>query len=48
MVTRQPGGIDHDLGVLRTIARERAAHLAVGALVSHPGIVRVGDELNPR
>ncbi len=49
MVTRpQPGGIDRDLGVLRTIARERAARLAVGALVSHPGIVRVGDELNPR
>jgi MOSC domain-containing protein len=48
MVTRpQPGGIDRDLGILRTIARERAAHLAVGAIVSHPGIVRVGDELNP-
>jgi MOSC domain-containing protein len=48
MVTRpQPGGIDRDLGILRTIARERAAHLAVGALVSHPGIVRVGDEVNP-
>jgi uncharacterized protein len=46
MVTRaQPGGIDRDLGILRTIARERAACLAVGALISRPGIVRVGDEL---
>jgi len=49
MVTRpQPGGIDRDLSILRTIASERAACLAVGALVSHPGIVRVGDELKPR
>lgn len=46
MVTRpQPGGIDRDLSVLRTIARERAACLAVGALTTRAGIVRVGDEL---
>jgi len=46
MVTRpQPGGIDRDLSVLRTIARQRASLLAVGALVTHPGILRVGDEL---
>ena len=49
MVTRpQPDGIDHDPSVLRTIARERAARLAVGALVTHPGIIRIGDELTPR
>jgi uncharacterized protein YcbX len=49
MVTRpQPGGIDHDPTVLRTIARERAARLAVGALVTHPGIIRIDDELHPR
>jgi uncharacterized protein YcbX len=49
MVTRpQPGGIDHDPTVLRKIARERAARLAVGALVIHPGSVRIGDELHPR
>jgi uncharacterized protein YcbX len=46
MTTRpQPDGIDRDLNVMRTIARERDARLAVGALVTHPGIVRVGDAL---
>jgi uncharacterized protein len=46
MTTRpQPGGIERDLDVLRTIARERDARLAVGALVTQPGTVRVGDEL---
>jgi uncharacterized protein len=46
MVTRaQPGGIDRDLNVLRTIARERSACLAVGAVVARAGIVREGDEL---
>ena len=49
MVTRpQPAGIDRDLSVLRAIARERAACLAVGALVTHAGIVRTGDELLPQ
>jgi len=47
IVTRpQPDGIDRDLGVLRTIGRERGARLAVGALVSHPGTMRVGDRLH--
>ena len=41
----QPGGIERDLQVLRTIARERDARLAVGALVRQPGTVRVGDAL---
>jgi uncharacterized protein YcbX len=46
MTTRpQPGGIDRDLDVLRTIAREREACLAVGAIVASPGLVRVGGEL---
>ena len=47
MTTRaQAGGIERDLDVLRTIARERDARLAVGALVIEPGIVRVGDTLH--
>jgi uncharacterized protein len=46
MTTRaQPGGIERDLGVLRTIARERDACLAVGATVARPGRVAVGDAL---
>ena len=48
MVTRaQPGGIERDLTVLRAVARERDACLAVGALVARPGVVRVGDALTP-
>ena len=48
MTTRpQPDGIDRDLDVLRVINLERAGHLAVGALVVQPGVVRVGDELTP-
>jgi len=46
-VRPQPGGIERDLGVLRTIARERDARLAVGALVARPGRVAVGDALRP-
>jgi len=45
MTTRpQPGGIERDLDVLRTIARERDACLAIGALVARPGSVGVGAE----
>lgn len=48
MTTRaQKGGIERDLDVLRTIARERDACLAVGALVTVTGRVKVGDELTP-
>ncbi len=48
MVTRpQPDGIERDLGVLRTIHRERNGCLGVGALVVSPGTMRVGDELQP-
>lgn len=48
MTTRpQPGGLDRDLDVLRTINRERDGCLAVGALVVQPGTVRVGDALTP-
>lgn len=46
MVTRaQARGVERDLTVLRAIARERDARLAVGALVSRPGTIRVGDRL---
>ncbi len=46
MVTRpQPGGLEADLSVLRTIAKEREARLAVGGLVVRAGQTRVGDAL---
>jgi hypothetical protein len=46
MVTRpQAGGVERDTGVLKTIHRERAGELAVGALVSRPGPVAPGDDL---
>lgn len=48
MVTRpQRGGVERDLDVLRTIARERAGNLAVGALVDSTGALRVGDRIGP-
>jgi uncharacterized protein len=48
MVRRpQPGEIDGDHDVLRTIARERAACLAIGAIATRSGIVRPGDEIRP-
>jgi hypothetical protein len=48
MVTRaQPGGIERDVEVLRTIVRDRDSCLAVGGLVLEPGVVAVGDELRP-
>ncbi len=46
MVARpQPGGIDLDLDVLRTINRDRGTTLGSGALVAQPGRVALGDEL---
>jgi len=45
-VRPQPGGIERDLQVLRTIARERDTCLAVGAVVTQPGRVAVGDVLS--
>ena len=49
MTTRpQAGSIERDLDVLRTIARERDARLAVGALVIDQGTIRVGDALGAK
>ena len=46
MTTRpQPGGIERDLNVLRTINAEREACLGVGAVVVRAGEVAVGDEI---
>jgi uncharacterized protein YcbX len=45
VVTRPQPGLERDLDVLRTINRERATVLAVGALVSRPGRIAVGEAL---
>ena len=46
MVTRpQPGGIERDVGVLKTVLRESDGFLGVGALVVTPGRVDLGDEV---
>ncbi len=46
MVTRaQPGGIDRELDVLRTVVREREGFLGVGAIVASPGAMELGDDL---
>jgi uncharacterized protein YcbX len=46
MVARpQPGGIERNLEILKTINSERASFLAVGALVSQAGALHIGDEL---
>ncbi len=46
MTTRpQPGGIERDLDVLRTINRDRATLLGVAGMVLRPGTIGVGDEL---
>jgi uncharacterized protein YcbX len=48
MTTRpQPGGIERDVEVLRTINRERANNLGIGTLVRSGGTVRVGDTVEP-
>jgi uncharacterized protein len=46
MVTRpQPGGIDRDTSVLKTINRERDRCLGIGAVVTRPGRLTLGDDL---
>lgn len=45
MVARAQPGIERDLGVLKTIIRERDNRLGVGAIVTSPGVVAVRDEL---
>jgi uncharacterized protein YcbX len=43
----QPDGIERDLDVLRTVLRDRAGNLGVGALVQSAGTLRVGDPIGP-
>lgn len=45
MVTRPQPGIDRDLNVFKTINKERGGTLSVGATVTTPGTIAVGDEV---
>ena len=46
MVTRpQPGGIERDLSVLKTVLRDSDGLLGVGAVVVEPGEFGVSDEV---
>ncbi|MEM9747679.1 MAG: MOSC N-terminal beta barrel domain-containing protein [Actinomycetota bacterium] len=47
MVTRPQPGLDRDLDVLKTVNAERESYLSIGCLVSSPGVVAVGDQLEP-
>ena len=42
----QPGGIDRDLDVLRTVNKERDGHLGISGMVTATGRVAVGDEIH--
>jgi uncharacterized protein len=48
MTTRpQPDGIERDTSVLKTINRERDRCLGVGAVITRPGRIALGDEVQP-
>jgi uncharacterized protein YcbX len=44
----QPGGLERDVDVLRTVHRERGGCLGVGAVVQRAGVVSVGDAVQDR
>lgn len=48
MITRPQPGIEKDLAILKEINAERATFLAVGALITTPATVSVGDEVSCR
>lgn len=45
MVTREQPGVTRDREVLRAIHRDRDGMLAIGALVTRPGTITVGDTI---
>lgn len=48
MVTRPQPDLQRDLECLKTINAERATFLAVGCLVTAPGVIALGDEIRSR
>jgi uncharacterized protein YcbX len=45
MVTRPQPGLDRDLDVFKTLARQHGSTFGVWTAVQSPGVVRVGDEV---
>ncbi|MEZ5246926.1 MAG: MOSC N-terminal beta barrel domain-containing protein [Acidimicrobiales bacterium] len=45
IVTRPQPDLDRDLDVLRTVNAERNSTLSIGAVVSRPGTIGIGDEV---
>lgn len=45
MTTRPQPGLERDLGVLKTINKERNGTLAIGCVVTTPGVIAIGDEV---
>jgi uncharacterized protein YcbX len=46
MVTRAQPGLERDLEVLKRVRDERSNQLGIGAVVTTPGTITVGDELS--
>jgi uncharacterized protein YcbX len=47
MVTRAQPGIERDVAVLKRIIAERDNQMGVGAVVSTPGAIAIGDQVTP-
>lgn len=45
MITRAQPGIEQDRSVLKRVIAERSNQLGIGAVVTEPGVIAVGDEL---
>lgn len=45
MTTRPQPGLDRDLSVLQTINKERGGTLAIGCVVTTPGVIAIDDEV---
>jgi uncharacterized protein YcbX len=45
IITRPQPDLDRDLDVLRTVNAERNSTLSIGAVVSRPGTICIGDEV---
>jgi MOSC domain-containing protein len=45
MVTRPQPGLERDLDIFKTLARDHGATFGVWSAVQTPGVVRLGDQV---